>query len=134
MGLVSNVGKSTSPEQISTIPSRFKIVDFSCGEEHNAALSEDGTVFTWGYGQDGQLAHNNKNSLTTPKKVRFEHPVKQVVCGGGHTAFVTKDGELYMSGRGRDGQLGGKATDSVAANRLSPVLVESLKEANLEVA
>lgn len=96
-------------------------------------MSEDGTVFTWGYGQDGQLAHNNKNSLTTPKKVRFEHPVKKVVCGGGHTAFVTKDGDLYMSGRGRDGQLGGKATDSIAANRLTPVLVESIKNANMKV-
>lgn len=38
-----------------------------------------------------------------------------------------------MSGRGREGQLGGKASDSIAANRLSPVLVESLKDANMDV-
>lgn len=30
-----------------------KVIDFSCGEEHSALLTEDGKVYTWGYGNDG---------------------------------------------------------------------------------
>ena len=30
-----------------------KVVDFSCGEDHSAFLTEEGKVFTWGYGNDG---------------------------------------------------------------------------------
>jgi len=30
-----------------------RVIDFSCGEEHCAFLSDKGEVFTWGYGNDG---------------------------------------------------------------------------------
>ena len=40
-----------------------KVVDFSCGEEHCALLNQDGEVFTWGYGNDGQLGHSAKTNL-----------------------------------------------------------------------
>jgi len=34
-----------------------KVADFSCGEEHSAFLNDKGEVFTWGYGNDGQLGN-----------------------------------------------------------------------------
>lgn len=33
-------------------------------------VTESGNVWTWGYGNDGQLGHGNKNSLNTPKQVK----------------------------------------------------------------
>lgn len=39
--------KMTIPHGVS------KVIDFSCGEEHSALLTDDGKVFTWGYGNDG---------------------------------------------------------------------------------
>ena len=78
-------------------------MDFSCGEEHAAYIDSKGNCHTWGYGQDGQLGHANKESLNTPKKLQFAHKVSQVKCGGGHTGLITESGALYLMGRGRDG-------------------------------
>jgi alpha-tubulin suppressor-like RCC1 family protein len=30
-----------------------KVTDLACGEEHSALLTQDGEVFTFGYGMDG---------------------------------------------------------------------------------
>lgn len=82
-------------------------------------------MHTWGFGNDGQLGHGDRNSLNTPKKVHFDSSVKKVGCGGGHTGLLTKDGELYLMGRGRDGQLGrGSKVESIAAGRAVPTLVD----------
>lgn len=82
-----------------------KVVDFSCGEEHSAFLNDKGEVYTWGYGNDGQLGHRERTNLNQPKKLQFPQPIQRVVCGGGHSGIIT-NGELYMFGRGQDGQLG----------------------------
>jgi alpha-tubulin suppressor-like RCC1 family protein len=107
---------------------------FSWGEDHCAMVTEAGTVWTWGYGNDGQLGHDNKNSLNTPKHVKgFENAV-EVNWGGGHTGFTLDNGELYMFGRGRDGQLGrGDVVESMAAYRTTPLKVEYLVNNDLKV-
>ncbi len=92
-----------TPEKLSIPRSQGKIVDFSCGEEHSGYVDGRGNAHTWGYGQDGQLGHDQKESLTAPKKVDFEKKIKKIKCGGGHTGLLTEDGELYIMGRGRDG-------------------------------
>lgn len=103
LGVVGKTTKVTEPKQIVLSAANGRVVDFSCGEEHAALLDEHGHVHTWGFGNDGQLGHGNRDSLNTPKKVNFESIVKKVGCGGGHTGFLTKEGELYLMGRGRDG-------------------------------
>ena len=32
---------------------KSRVVDFACGEEHAALVTESGEVYTWGYGNDG---------------------------------------------------------------------------------
>ena len=94
-----------------------KVKDFSCGEDHAAYVDNNGNVFTWGFGGDGQLGHGDTNSMVTPKKLQFfnDKKVVKVECGGGHTAFLTDQNEVYMCGKGRDGQLGrGDQLESVA--------------------
>jgi alpha-tubulin suppressor-like RCC1 family protein len=111
-----------------------KVVDFSAGEEHSALLSEKGEVFTWGYGNDGQLGHKERTNLTQPKKLTFDKPISKVICGGGHTGIITEDNTLYLFGRGRDGQLGrGDAIESVAAFRTEPKEVTTFSKSNSNV-
>lgn len=84
-----------------------KVKDVSCGEEHAAYVDQGGSVFTWGYGAEGQLGHGDTSSMTVPKKIqKIEGKVVKVSCGGGHTALITDNNELWMCGRGREGQLG----------------------------
>ena len=42
-------------------------VTAACGGFHTAAVSEDGALFTWGDGADGQLGHGDFITLVAPK-------------------------------------------------------------------
>ncbi|XP_029465562.1 probable E3 ubiquitin-protein ligase HERC4 isoform X2 [Rhinatrema bivittatum] len=100
-----------------------KIVHISCGEDHTAALTKEGGVFTFGAGGYGQLGHNSTNHEINPRKV-FElmgNIVTQIACGRQHTlAFVPTSGRIYSFGLGGNGQLGTGTT----CNRKSPFTVK----------
>jgi alpha-tubulin suppressor-like RCC1 family protein len=49
----TNTYKINKPMKINLPHGVSKVIDFSCGEEHAAILTEEGKVFTWGYGNDG---------------------------------------------------------------------------------
>uniref|UniRef100_A0A670YPX1 HECT-type E3 ubiquitin transferase n=1 Tax=Pseudonaja textilis TaxID=8673 RepID=A0A670YPX1_PSETE len=100
-----------------------KIVYISCGEDHTAALTKEGGVFTFGAGGYGQLGHNSTAHEINPRKV-FElmgNIVAQIACGRQHTsAFVPSTGRIYSFGLGGNGQLGMGTT----SNRKSPFPVK----------
>ncbi|XP_042315284.1 probable E3 ubiquitin-protein ligase HERC4 isoform X4 [Sceloporus undulatus] len=100
-----------------------KIVYISCGEDHTAALTKEGGVFTFGAGGYGQLGHNSTGHEINPRKV-FElmgNIVTQIACGRQHTsAFVPSTGRIYCFGLGGNGQLGMGST----SNRKSPFPVK----------
>ncbi|XP_062902900.1 probable E3 ubiquitin-protein ligase HERC3 isoform X1 [Mobula hypostoma] len=86
-----------------------KIVYISCGDEHTAALTKNGGVFTFGAGLCGQLGHNFRNNEINPRRVQelMGSEVSQISCGRQHTlAFVPSSGLIYAFGRGNRGQLG----------------------------
>ncbi|XP_038648655.1 probable E3 ubiquitin-protein ligase HERC3 [Scyliorhinus canicula] len=92
---------------------RQKIVYISCGEEHTAALTKSGGVFTFGAGLCGQLGHNFINNEINPRRVQelMGSEVSQISCGRQHTiAFVPSSGVIYAFGRGNRGQLGSGCT------------------------
>lgn len=96
----------------------------TAGEYHTAALTEDGGVFTFGWGNFGQLGHNSNSDECNPKKV-FElmgQVVTQVACGRFHTlAYVASSGKLFSFGSGENGQLG----NNKVTNINSPVAVHN---------
>uniref|UniRef100_A0A669PYR8 HECT-type E3 ubiquitin transferase n=1 Tax=Phasianus colchicus TaxID=9054 RepID=A0A669PYR8_PHACC len=105
-----------------------KVVHICCGEDHTAALTKEGGVFTFGAGGYGQLGHNSTSHEINPRKV-FElmgSLVTQITCGrlacGKHhtTAFVPSSGRIYSFGLGGNGQLGTGTT----SNRKSPFTVK----------
>ncbi len=116
------------------LPRSHKPVQFSCGEEHCSLITEDGQVWTWGYGNDGQLGHGTKNSLSTPKHIKMSEKFVASDCGGGHTGFISEKGDLWACGRGRDGQLGrGEEVESMAAYRPEPNLVSYFSKRTMKV-
>uniref|UniRef100_A0A3Q3CTW8 X-linked retinitis pigmentosa GTPase regulator n=1 Tax=Haplochromis burtoni TaxID=8153 RepID=A0A3Q3CTW8_HAPBU len=83
------------------------VTQVACGGGHTVALAE-GSVYTFGLGQFGQLGHGTFIfESRVPRLV--EHFKKgracQVACGENHTAVIT-DGLLYTFGDGRHGKLG----------------------------
>jgi alpha-tubulin suppressor-like RCC1 family protein len=87
-----------------------RIKQVSCGYNHTVCLTEDGEVYTWGYGKDGQLGHNDFDSQKYPKKLEFfakNHiKVKQIKSGQYYIVVLTEDGKMYSWGKNNFGQLG----------------------------
>ncbi|KDO35136.1 hypothetical protein SPRG_01203 [Saprolegnia parasitica CBS 223.65] len=73
---------------------------------HVVAVSEEGSVYTWGRGDEGQLGHNTKASLHVPTKVPDLEHIVQVACGRAHSVAIDLQGRLYSWGSGEDGALG----------------------------
>lgn len=100
-----------------------RVIYVSCGEDHTAALTKEGGVFTFGAGGYGQLGHNSTNHEINPRKV-FElmgNVVTQISCGRQHTlAFTPSSGKMYSFGLGGNGQLGTHST----CNRKSPAPIK----------
>uniref|UniRef100_A0A667ZUN9 HECT and RLD domain containing E3 ubiquitin protein ligase 3 n=1 Tax=Myripristis murdjan TaxID=586833 RepID=A0A667ZUN9_9TELE len=86
-----------------------KVVYISCGDEHTAALTKDGGLFTFGDGSQGQLGHDSTNNEPLPRRVQelMGSEVSQIACGRHHTlAFVPSSGVVYAFGCNSHGQLG----------------------------
>ncbi|OXB53393.1 hypothetical protein ASZ78_001893, partial [Callipepla squamata] len=74
-----------------------KVVHICCGEDHTAALTKEGGVFTFGAGGYGQLGHNSTSHEINPRKV-FElmgSLVTQITCGSCLYLIVIADSEQY---------------------------------------
>ena len=102
-----------------------QVVHVAAGACRTICCTADGSVFTWGDGDNGQLGLGDDEFQLLPTLVRGELQGKQVVqvaAGDKHSACVTEDGSVYMWGDNDEGQLGQEDMDD--ANL--PVLVRAL--------
>ncbi|KAK4833732.1 hypothetical protein QYF36_010293 [Acer negundo] len=70
-------------------------LDIACGREHTAAVASDGSLFTWGANEFGQLGDGTEEGSKYPKKVKQLQTefVKSVSCGAHCTAAVAEPRE-----------------------------------------
>ena len=85
----------------------------SSGWYHTAAIKTDGTLWTWGRGDSGQLGDNTVAHKSTPVTT-FAGGTnwKQVSSGSNHCAAIKTDGTLWTWGIGTNGRLGDNTTTS----------------------
>uniref|UniRef100_A0A672L5V2 HECT and RLD domain containing E3 ubiquitin protein ligase 4 n=1 Tax=Sinocyclocheilus grahami TaxID=75366 RepID=A0A672L5V2_SINGR len=118
------------PALLKTLRSQ-RVVYICCGEDHTAALTKEGGVFTFGAGGYGQLGHNTTHHEVNPRKV-FElmgNVVAQIACGRQHTlALIPSSGKIDSFGLGGNGQLGTRST----YNRISPAPVKGCWQAHTD--
>lgn len=78
-----------------------EIQTVSCGSRHTAAVTTTGDLYTWGWGEYGQLGHQTVTSLDEPQRVEFfraEHMrVLDVVCGTWNTFAAAVKEEVACS-------------------------------------
>jgi chromosome segregation ATPase len=100
----------------------------AAGSFHTVVLTQQGEVFSWGCGRDGQLGHGDWGSPRVPHLVKALQgkDVIQVGCGEYHSAALTSSGELYTWGDGGDGQLGHGDWRTKGFRLAQPRLVKAL--------
>ncbi|CAK4693061.1 hypothetical protein AeMF1_019343 [Aphanomyces euteiches] len=85
-----------------------KIREIACGYYFSVAVADDGCVFTWGEGSDGQLGlgltddfcvgflddyllHSSFTYMHTPQYVHVEEPIGHIAVGGNHVFAVNRN-------------------------------------------
>ena len=80
-------------------------------------LMEDGDLYSWGYGVNGQLGLGNVTNYNTVQKVTaFDKNVKSISFGSGdygHCMAITNDNKLYSWGYNGYGQCGRGNTTTI---------------------
>ena len=86
-------------------------------------LAEDGHVYSWGGGKEGQLGHGDKESLRVPQMIQpfASDPIVSISAGQGYSAALTEFGCVYTWGCNAEGQLGRPEGDEA-----TPGMVEGL--------
>lgn len=97
----------------------------AAGADHTAALKPDGTVWTWGNNQYGQLGDGTTIRRRTPVQVAGLSGVAAIAAGHGHTVALKSDGTVWTWGHNEYGQLG----DGSKTSRRQPVQVVRLSAA-----
>ena len=79
----------------------------SAGYRHVAAIKTDGTLWTWGNCNNGQLGNATLTDTSTPVTTfAGGNNWKQVSAGYRHIAAIKTDGTLWTWGNGGNGRLG----------------------------
>ena len=116
----------TEPKLIEALAQAGRVTVLAAGENHSLACLDNGEVYSWGYGQQGQLGHGSSSNEKLPKLVTFfaqrNVAVTQVAAGWRHSLALTTELHVYSWGHGDKGQLGLGDTKS----SLLPRVVESL--------
>ena len=111
----NNIVRASLPVQEATLSTNWKQV--ACGTFHMAAIKTDGTLWTWGRNDQGQIGDNTNdggvagvNSRSTPRQISAGANGitgwKQVTAGFVNTAALREDGSLWVWGNGFYGNIG----------------------------
>ena len=85
------------------------------GSYHSLVLKSDGTLWGWGYNNNGLLGVANNNTyIVTQQQVGTDSDWKTIGGGQTHTLAVKTDGTLWSWGNNDYGQLGDGSSVSVA--------------------
>uniref|UniRef100_A0A8P4KRC0 HECT domain-containing protein n=1 Tax=Dicentrarchus labrax TaxID=13489 RepID=A0A8P4KRC0_DICLA len=83
-----------------------QVCDVGCGHRHTAFLLEDGTVYTCGCNDLGQLGHDKSRKKPEQVVALDAQIIVAMSCGGCHTLALNDKGQVFSWGLGSDGQLG----------------------------
>lgn len=87
------------------------------------AIKDDGTLWSWGYNNRGQLGLGDTIDRPTPTQIGTDNDWKQVSSRSTAVFAIKENGTLWAWGRNNDGRLGlGDLVD-----RSSPTIVDSFR-------
>jgi alpha-tubulin suppressor-like RCC1 family protein len=99
--------------QVATLQGKG-IMQVACGGSFSMALTDAGDVYTWGWGEQGQLGLGTTSMARYPEEVASlsGKGVSFIIACGSHAIAITRMGEMYAWGSAVKGQLGIKTSQS----------------------
>ncbi|CAK8722278.1 hypothetical protein GCAAIG_11925 [Candidatus Electronema halotolerans] len=97
----------------------------AAGVSHTVFIQSDGSLWTWGWNEHGQLGDGTTTERHSPVRIGTDSDWKAAAAGGGvssgmgHTVALKQDGSLWAWGDNASGQLG----DGTTMERHSPVRI-----------
>eukprot|EP01083_Nonionella_stella_P095542 268247_1 len=92
------------------LSAQIAVREISCGALHTGVVTDDGLVYTWGDGRQGQLGHLQEGFSNQPVPTLVSSlsgaSVSHIACGQNHTMCITSCGRVYSWGWAKYGQLG----------------------------
>lgn len=85
--------------ELRTLEGATDIISLSAGAKHFAALKKDGTVWTWGANDSGQLGSGSTAPRQVPMRVAGIGDVVSLTAGNEATLAVKKDGTVWGWGK-----------------------------------
>ena len=113
----TNTGRSSPVQTVST-GTTWKMVSSGGYGDCTAAIKSDGTLWSWGRNQYGQLGDSTTTSRSSPVQIAGTN-WKIIDCGGHAMGAIKTDGTLWTWGYNGYGGLG----DSTSTSRSSPVQI-----------
>jgi len=115
-----SVNNKSSPVQIGSDFASSSWTVVAAGSRHTVAITNNGTLFTWGLGTSGQLGDS---TLVSKSRAQFisSSSWTAVAAGYRHTTAIRSGGTLFTWGYGPNGQLG----DGTLVTKSSPVQIGS---------
>ncbi|MBF0450216.1 MAG: hypothetical protein HQK75_05900, partial [Candidatus Magnetomorum sp.] len=110
---------SVTPVQVLNITG---VTHVAGGANHSLALKSEGTVWAWGYNDNGQMGNGTSGAGTacySPVQVSGLNTIKAIAAGGHHSLALKQDGTVWAWGLNTNGQLG----DNSTTERNTPVQV-----------
>jgi alpha-tubulin suppressor-like RCC1 family protein len=93
--IVCQVRCRTAPVQIQ---SKTKWACIAAGENHTAAIKEDGTLWAWGCNRYGQVGDGTKEDRHRPTQVGKDKDWTALAAGSDSTFAIKRDGSLWAWG------------------------------------
>ena len=87
--------------------SGISIKGIACGEAHTLLLDSGGKIYSFGWGEDGQLGYEDTSSQGDLKIIdSMPFKVVKIAAGSVFSACLTDMGQVFVWGNGECGQLG----------------------------
>ncbi|KAK0425501.1 hypothetical protein QR680_009238 [Steinernema hermaphroditum] len=75
-----------------------RIIQIAAGQNHSAAVSDDGRLFVWGRNSEFQCARTSPATLSKPTRVVEITEAVQVACGANSCMALQQSGNVYVWG------------------------------------
>jgi alpha-tubulin suppressor-like RCC1 family protein len=71
------------------------VIAIAAGYDFNVALKGDGSAWSWGHNDRGQLGDGSTTNRSLPVNISALHNGTVIACGLDHCAAITSDGMFW---------------------------------------